>query len=177
VRAVLLVTIAMNTLFFPYQHMLPVFARDVLGVGPVALGVLVATNGAGALLGALLIAARGGSRALFGTAVMVAPVLLVGLSGSRWFPMCVLLLVMIGAAESAFAAMQSTLVLLSAPERVRGGAMGILSACIGTQPIGTLAIGLLAAGVGAPAAFAVNALAALLVIVPLAWPLARGRPG
>jgi MFS family permease len=30
VRAVLLVTIAMNTLFFPYQHMLPVFARDVL---------------------------------------------------------------------------------------------------------------------------------------------------
>ena len=31
VRAVLLVTIAMNTLFFPYQHMLPVFARDVAG--------------------------------------------------------------------------------------------------------------------------------------------------
>jgi hypothetical protein len=34
VRAVLLVTIAMNTLFFPYQHMLPVFARDVLAVRP-----------------------------------------------------------------------------------------------------------------------------------------------
>src|SRR5256712_5703227 len=27
VRGVLLVTVAMNTLFFPYQHMLPVFAR------------------------------------------------------------------------------------------------------------------------------------------------------
>ena len=45
VRAVLLVTIAMNTLFFPYQHMLPVFARDVLAVGPLALGALVAAEG------------------------------------------------------------------------------------------------------------------------------------
>ncbi|HEX9820689.1 MAG TPA: MFS transporter [Methylomirabilota bacterium] len=178
VRAVLLVTIAMNTLFFPYQHMLPVLAHDVLGVGPVGLGALVAADGCGALTGALLIASRRGSlghRALFGSAVMVAPVLLVGLSGSRWFPMCVVLLLVIGAAESAFAAMQSTLVLLAAPERVRGGAMGILSACIGTQPLGTLAIGLLAASVGAPTAFAVNAVAALLVIVPLAWPLVRGR--
>jgi MFS family permease len=179
VRAVLLVTIAMNTLFFPYQPMLPVFARDVLAVGPVALGALVAADGFGALLGALAIAARRGRRAhrtIFGTAVLVAPVLLVALAGLRWFPACILLMVVIGVAESGFATMQSTLVLLSAPERVRGGAMGILSACIGTQPLGTLAIGLLAASVGAPLAFAVNAAAALLVIVPLAVPLVRGRP-
>ena len=180
VRGVLLVTIAMNTLFFPYQHMLPVFARDVLAVGPTALGALVAADGGGALIGALLIASRGGQfaqRTLFAASVLVAPVLLVALSGSRSFLACVALLVVMGAAESGFAAMQSTLVLLWAPERVRGGAMGILSACIGTQPLGTLAIGLLAASVGAPLAFAVNALAALLVIVPLAVPLARGRPG
>ncbi len=179
VRAVLLVTIAMNTLFFPYQHMLPVFARDVLALGPVGLGALVAADGGGALLGALAIAARRGQlshRMLFGGAVLVAPVLLVALSASRWLPVCVVLLVVMGAAESAFAAMQSTLVLLSAPERVRGGAMGILSACIGTQPLGTLAIGLLAAVLGAPLAFTLNALAALLVIVPLAIPLLRPRP-
>jgi MFS family permease len=179
VRAVLLVTIAMNTLFFPYQHMLPVFARDVLAVGPVALGVLVAADGLGALMGALAIASRRGQlghRAVFGAAVLVAPVLLVGLAGLRWFPACVVLMIVIGVAESGFATMQSTLVLLAAPERVRGGAMGILSACIGTQPLGTLAIGLLAASVGAPLAFAVNAGAALLVIVPLALPLVRGRP-
>jgi hypothetical protein len=73
--------------------------------------------------------------------------------------------------------MQSTLVLLSVPERVRGGAMGILSACIGTQPLGTLGIGLLAAGVGAPLAFSVNAVAALVVILPLAIPLVRDPSG
>jgi MFS family permease len=179
VRAVLLVTIAMNTLFFPYQHMLPVFARDVLAVGPVALGVLVAADGCGALIGALAIAAGRGRlahRVIFGGAVLTAPVLLVGLAGLRWFPACVALMVVMGIAESGFATMQSTLVLLEAPERLRGGAMGILSACIGTQPLGTLAIGLLAASVGAPVAFLVNAGAALLVIVPLAVPLVRGRP-
>lgn len=177
VRAVLLVTIAMNTLFFPYQHMLPVFARDVLALGPAGLGALVAADGAGALLGALAIASRHGQhghRMLFGAAVLVAPVLLVALSAARWLPLCVALLVVMGVAESGFAAMQSTLVLLSAPERARGGAMGILSACIGTQPLGTLAIGLLATSFGAPVAFAVNAAAALVVIVPLAVPLVRG---
>ena len=158
---------------------MPVFARDILAVGPAALGALVAADGCGALLGALAIASRRGQlahRTLFGAAVVIAPVLVVGLSGSRRLGLCVLLLFLMGAAESGFAAMQSTLVLLSAPERLRGGAMGILSACIGTQPLGTLAIGLLAGGIGVSAAFSVNALAALLVIVPLAIPLLRGQP-
>jgi hypothetical protein len=59
--------------------------------------------------------------------------------------------------------MQTTLVLLSVPDRVRGGVMGILSACIGTQPLGT------------PLTFILNAVAALVVIVPLAIPLVRGE--
>jgi MFS family permease len=176
VRAVLLVTIAMNTLFFPYQHMLPVFTRDVLAVGPVALGALVAADGCGSLVGALLIASgRSGLayRTIFGVAVLVAPILLIALSGARWLPLCVALLVLMGVAESGFAAMQATLVLLSVPDRVRGGVMGILSACIGTQPLGTLSIGLLAAWIGTPLTFTVNAVAALVVIVPLAVPLVR----
>ena len=179
VRAVLLVTIAMNTLFFPYQHMLPVFARTILAVGPVGLGALVAADGCGALLGALVIAAQRvglGHRMMFGAASLAAPLLLVALSSSRRLAFCFALLLLMGAAESAYAAMQSTLVLLSAPERMRGGVMGILSACIGTQPLGTLAIGLLAGSAGVPVAFTLNALVALLVITPLAIPLVRGRP-
>lgn len=179
VRAVLMVTVAMNTLFFPYQHMLPVFAREILAIGPVGLGSLVAADGCGALLGALLIAARRGGlghRTMFGAASLAAPLLLVALSGSRRLALCAALLFVMGLAESAYAAMQSTLVLLSAPERMRGGVMGILSACIGTQPLGTLAIGLLAEAMGVPGSFTVNALAALIVIVPLAMPLVRSRP-
>lgn len=178
IRAVLFVTVAMNVLFFPYQHMLPVFARDVLAAGPAALGALVAADGFGALVGALAIAARRGHldhRTVFASGVIVAPVLLVALSLTRGLAPCMALLVLMGVAESAFAAMQSTLVLLAAPAHLRGGVMGILSACIGTQPIGTLLIGLLATRAGAPGAFTINAAVSLAAIVPLALPLLRRR--
>jgi MFS family permease len=178
VRAVLLITVLMNTLFFPYQHMLPVFAREVLAGGPEFLGALVAADGLGALLGALAIASQRGfisHRRIFAVSVLTAPFLLIAFSASRWGGLCLALLVVIGALESGFAAMQSTLVLLAAPEASRGGAMGILSACIGTQPLGTLWIGLLAAGAGVPVAMAANAGLALLLMLPLALPLSRIR--
>ena len=162
-RAVLLITIAMNVLLFPYQQLMSVFAQDVLAGGPRTLGLLVAADGVGALAGALAIAAYGGSLPhgrLFATAVLVAPFALVAFSASRSLAVSLVLMVAMGIAESGFSAMQSTLVLLSAPAHARGGAMGILSACIGTQPLGTLAIG---------------AIAALAVIAPVAIPLVRGR--
>ena len=81
------------------------------------------------------------------------------------------------ALAAVFAAMQSTLVLLAAPADSRGRAMGILSACIGTQPAGTLWIGFLATGIGVPAAMALNGVVALLAMLPAAWPLARRGRG
>ena len=179
VRDVLIITVLMNVLLFPYQHMLAVFSRDVLGAGPEWLGALVAADGLGSLLGALTIASRRGfiaHRRLFVGAVLVAPLLLIVFTGARWRWVCVVLLVMIGMAESGFATMQSTLVLLAAPEERRGGAMGILSACIGTQPLGTLWVGFLATGIGVAPAIALNSLLALLAITPVALPLARRGP-
>jgi MFS family permease len=58
VLAVLTITIVMNALVFPYQQMWPVFARDVFRVGPELLGLLIAADGLGALVGALVVAAR-----------------------------------------------------------------------------------------------------------------------
>ena len=177
-RAVLLVTIAINMLLFPYQHMLAVFAQNVLAGGPGTLGALVAADGVGALLGALAIAAFHGRLAharLFASAVLIAPLILIAFAASRTLALSLALMFLIGVVESGFAAMQSTLVLLSAPAHARGGAMGILSACIGTQPIGTLAIGALAGSIGAPGAFAVHAVAAFAVIAPIARPLLRRR--
>jgi len=176
VRAVLVITVLINVLLFPYQHMLVVFARDVLRAGPEWLGALVAAEGLGSLVGALVIASRRGfipHRRIFAASVIVAPLLLIVFAGSRWRWPCVVLLVLIGAAESGFATMQSTLVLLSAHEDRRGGAMGILSACIGTQPLGTLWLGLLATGIGVAAAMALNSFLALAAIMPVAVALWR----
>jgi MFS family permease len=171
IRAVLLGTVAMNILVFPYQHMLSVFARDVLAGEPGVLGALIAAEGLGALVGALAIAAQRShlpQGRLFGISIVVTPAIVVAFSLSPSLSLCLVLLVVLGLVEAAFAATQSTVVLLSAPERVRGGTVGILSACIGTQPLGTLAIGALVGIAGVSLAFAINALAALAVTLPLA---------
>ncbi|MEC8993214.1 MAG: MFS transporter, partial [Candidatus Latescibacterota bacterium] len=51
----LIITVIMNAWAFPFQALLPVFARDVLGQGPFGLGLLGAANGAGAMVGLLLV--------------------------------------------------------------------------------------------------------------------------
>ena len=179
IRGVLVITVIMNVLVFPYQQMLPVFARDVLRIGPELLGVLVAADGLGALVAALVVAANRGfglHAQLFAGGSMAAAGLLLGFAASPWYGLSLALLLLVGVAESGFATMQSALVLLSAPAETRGRAMGILSACIGTGPFGTLWIGLIATHAGAPLATAACCVLALVLITPMALRL-LGGPG
>ena len=177
IRGVLVITVLMNVLVFPYQQMLPVFARDVLRIGPELLGLLVAADGLGALVAALAIAAHRGfglHAQLFAGGSMAAATLLLGFAASPWYGLSLVLLCLVGLAESGFATMQSALVLLSAPAAMRGRAMGVLSACIGTGPFGTLWIGLLASHVGAPLATAACSALALALMLPVALRMLGG---
>lgn len=181
VRGVLLTTALMNLLIFPYQQMLPVFARDVYQVGPQRLGLLLAADGLGALVGALAVAARRGAiphALVFGGGAVSAAVLLLAFSAVPAYGAAVVLLFALGIAESCFATMQGTIITLNAPPAARGRIMGILSACMGTQPLGALALGLLVSAAGAPRAVAVAAVLALVVMLPVATRMtAAARPG
>jgi MFS family permease len=185
VLGVLAVTVLMNSLVFPYQQMLPVFARDVLQVGPVPLGLLVTAQGFGALLSSVVIGATGGPAAharLFAASSLAGALLLLAFSLSPWYALSLALQLAIGVTDSGFATMQSAIVLLTAPERAHGRVMGILSACIGTQPLGSLWVGFLASRLGAPLATGLNAAIASVLMVPVALrllgaaPAARRRP-
>ena len=178
IMGVLAITILMNTLVFPYQQMLPVFARDVLRIGPAALGLLVAAEGLGALIASVAIGARSGRvhhARLFAGSSLAGALCLVAFALSPWYALSLALQLGIGIAESGFGTMQSAIVLLAAPEGARGRAMGILSACIGTQPLGSLWIGFLASRAGAPFATGLNAALAFLLMIPIAMRLVTAR--
>jgi MFS family permease len=171
ILGVLIITIVMNGLVFPYQQILPVFARDVLDIGPELLGLLVAVGGAGTLIGALWTAGRRdfvSHRQVFVGGSMLAGLMVVVQSFSPGYLTSIPIQFIIGIAESGFGTMQSTIVLLAAHERARGRVLGILSVCIGTNPIGSLAVASLTTYVGAPVAFGSAAALALLLMAPFA---------
>lgn len=52
---VMLITLIMNYLAFPYLDLLSVFARDVLNQDAIGLGLLGAANGIGSFFGILIV--------------------------------------------------------------------------------------------------------------------------
>jgi len=175
---VLLITVFMNAFAFPYQQLLPVFARDVLNVDPVGLGILGAAWGVGALAGALVLSTRPfvprpGIVFAVGSFLMCS--MLIGFALSSSFELSVGLLVLSGIGSSSFSAFQSTIILRAASEELRGRAMGLLTIAIGTAPIGLIEIGALTEQVGAPIAVAANAALCAVLIVATTARLPRFR--
>jgi MFS family permease len=162
-------------LTYEFQVSLPVMADRGLRAGATGFGFMTAAMGVGAVLGGLLIAARGktGLRPLvlsalgFGTALAFATVA----------PNLALELVALGVAGAgsiAFMSMgNSTLQLNAAPE-MRGRVMSLwFVAFQGSTPIGAPLVGLTMTGIGPRAGLGLGALVALLVAAGGALALRR----
>ncbi len=167
ILAVTLITMIMNMLAFPYMNFLPVFARDVLGQGPVGLGYLGASVGIGNVVGLFLVnwARRFTSAGwIFVAGTLLHCLALLSFTTSSVFAVSWALLLLVGIGHACFGIMQSSIVLLAAADERRGQAMGAIAVAIGAGPFGRLQTGVLADAFGAPLAVGAEvALAALLV--------------
>jgi MFS family permease len=171
----LVITIVMNMFAFPYQHMVPVIGNETLKVGPLLIGLLLATEGMGATVGSLIIAlkARAGGYTriyAFGSMIFLVAILLFSLAPTYWMALPALLAG--GFSMAGFSTMQSIIVISSTPAAIRGRVLGVLAASIGTGPFGALIVGALAVWWGA--SNAVTAIAAtgltLTVLSLVIWP-------
>lgn len=172
ILGVLAITALMNLLAFPYQHMVPVVAKQVLDVGPQFTGLLLAADGLGALSGSLAVASLGdvqrkGRLFVLGSVLLMGAVLAFSLSSRYWLSLG--LLFVAGAGIACFATMQSSLVLTSASDAMRGRAMGTLMLAIGFGPLGALQIGALASILGASLAVTVSAGAGVVILAFIVW--------
>ena len=179
-RAVVLITVFMNLLLFPYQQLIPVVAEEVLMVGATLMGMLLAFEGLGALTGAALIASASNmthhGRVYFGGS-MFGLLMLLLFSFSQWYGVSLALMLLLGLGTAGFGTMQATIVLLVAREDMRGRGLGIITLAIGAGPIGALMLGAIAESLGAPIALTIIATLGLLTVglVGLLLPTLRGR--
>jgi predicted MFS family arabinose efflux permease len=168
----LIITVIMNAWAFPFQALLPVIARDVLGQGPLGLGLLGAANGAGAVAGLALVnraRRRHSNEGIFAGGSLLACVGLVGLSLSTSMPLSMAALIVAGLGQAGFSIMQSSIILVEATDDMRSRAMGALVLAIGSGPLGRVQGGAMAAAWGAPIAVGSMAASAMLAIVAVGW--------
>jgi MFS family permease len=175
---VVLISVFMNVLVFPYQQLLPIFARDELHVDAVGLGGLSAASGVGSVVGAVAIAVsrrvpRSGR--LFWVGSVLMSVCVVGFAMSSSYAVALVLLGVSGLGQAAFASLQSTIVLSASTDQMRGRAMGALTLAIGSTPFGSLEIGAVSVALGAAWAVGLNAGVCALLVLWVALRLPRFR--
>jgi len=155
--------VAVGSLFgMPFSGLLPVFARDILEVGPQGLGFLSSAMGAGALIGAISVASLGNfrRRGLLVTAGNLAfPAFIFLFSQSQFFPLSLLLLMGAGWAMISQNVTINTVLQTTVPDQLRGRVMSVHTLMfLGMMPLGNLQAGFVANLVGAPLALALGAM-------------------
>jgi len=134
---------------------MPVFARDVLGVGEAGYSQLMMAVGAGGLVGAITAAKLGDFNRkgwlLIGSALTFM-VTLILFAMSRFSPLSLVLSVIIGVASGLFGAVTNALLLSIIPDEFRGRVMGLFLISWQLPSIGSLMLGAATDWVGLPVA-------------------------
>jgi MFS family permease len=158
-------------LFGGATALLPVYAADVLHVGPSGLGWLRAAPGVGAALTGLALSVRPVSRNvgqwMFGGVIAFGlATLLFGASTSFW--LSIVALVVLGAGDMVSVYIRHLLVQLATPDDIRGRVSAVNAVFIGaSNELGEFESGVVAAWLGAVPAVLVGGAATL--VVAFAW--------
>jgi MFS family permease len=166
-----LVTLAMTAVFtavgFNFNILLPLLAKNTLEAGPRTFGVISACFGAGALVGALSVAAVSrttwrvmflGATAFGVTELLIAPVHSTVLAG--------ILLFVCGIAFTSYTANSNAAIQLASPDHIRGRVLGLYYyAWNGLAPLGALIVGWMCDRGGTELAFAVGGVSVIAITV------------
>src|SRR5262245_25338426 len=153
--------------------MMPIYAKDILKVGPRGLGWLMTAPSIGAFSMAVLQAHRGPLRragrtllvavAGFGTVTVVF-----GISRNFWLSMAMLCL--LGSCDNISVVVRSTLVQVLTPDNMRGRVSALNSLFIGTSnELGAFESGLLANFFGPIVSVVSGGIGTLLIVLAMAW--------
>lgn len=147
--------------------LLPIFARDILAVGPIGLGLLRSAPAAGALITATVLSRHPverhiGPKMFAVVAIYSVATIVFGLS--RWFPLSLAALAALGAADALSIVIRFSLVQIETPDAMRGRVSAINYLFVGSSnTLGDFESGTVAAWVGAAVSVLIGGIGSLLV--------------
>lgn len=168
------------TFFGAFRTLLPIFAEEVLHVGPAELGALYGAPGLGALIGAGSVMFLGNvsyKRRLVLASTALYGLMCIPLGYSQWFWLSFLIVAALGLLDSAGATVRHTTVQLLTPDALRGRVTSAHQAfSMGAPSLGYLQIGVTASVIGASGALALGSILCIATVVGMAfwWQQAAG---
>ncbi len=147
--------------------LLPIYARDILSVGPIGLGLLRSAPAAGALITSIVLARfpveRHIGRKMFAVVgIFGITTIVFGLSTS--FPLSLLALAILGASDAVSIVIRFSLVQIETPDEKRGRVSAINYLFVGSSnTLGEFESGAIAAWLGAVPSVVIGGLGSLLV--------------
>jgi predicted MFS family arabinose efflux permease len=161
-----------------YQAFLPVFAKEVLQVGPRGLGLLMAAPGLGGIASLSFLASVGErwNRAMLLWVMTTAtPIFLILFCLSPIFWLSVVLLALVGAGTVSFRTISRVIIQIEAPRNLMGRVMSVFNLDQGMRSIGSIVLGTAATLFGASLGIALTAAASLIVTTTLFYRLLGKR--
>jgi MFS family permease len=153
--------------------LLPIYARDILHLGPWALGTLRSAPAVGAAVTGILLARypierRAGAKMLACVALFGVATVVFGLS--RSFALSLVALTLVGASDMVSVVVRSSLVQLATPDAMRGRVSAVNMVFIGaSNELGEFESGLTAQWFGAVPSVVLGGVGTLLVVALWAW--------
>jgi len=173
VWALVVLVAVFSVLGFPFLVLMPVVAQDVLHTDARGYGLLMASVGVGAMLGALGLAVAG-RRVHKGRALLAGGVAFGALLGlfaaARSVAGALALLALAGCAMIVTTALANTMLQTLVPDALRGRVMAFYAfVFVGMAPLGAFQAGLVAEHTGAPVAIALGGAGCLIAAGLAAW--------
>ena len=163
----------MAVLFGTVTTLLPIFARDILEIGPAGAGILRSSQAVGALLVAGVMARfpivrNGGAAVLLGFGVYGIGTIVFGVS--EIVVLSILALMVVGAGDMVSTIIRQTVIQITTPDEMRGRVFAVNQLFVGSSlQLGGFTSGITAALIGAVPAVVVGGCAVVATVALWTW--------
>ena len=127
-----------------YQRFLPIFAKEILNVGPGGFGILMSAPGIGAILSLTFLASlsdESRKETFLWILVTIPPAFLILFCLSGSFPLSVALLACVGAGQAGYRTMARVVIQTEVPYGLMGRAISVFQMDQGLRSVGSMVMG------------------------------------